>query len=85
MGGNSLFNPDVTELNTCADSAGQPTGLPNISALANDVNEQCAKNSYIIQGIAETCPPDGDPADRQPSAEGVRRVRPSTTRPWPRR
>ena len=61
VGGNSLFNPDVTELNTCADAAGQPTGLPNISALANDVNEQCAKNSYIIQGIAETCPPDGTP------------------------
>ena len=56
VGGNSLFNPDVTEMNTCADAAGQPTGIPNISALANDVNEQCAKNAYIIQGIAETCP-----------------------------
>ncbi len=35
----------------------QPTGIPDISALANDINEQCAKNAYIIQGIAETCPP----------------------------
>ena len=59
VGGNSLFNPDVTEMNTCADAAGQPTGIPDISALANDVNEQCAKNAYIIQGIAETCPEGG--------------------------
>ncbi|MCU0309681.1 MAG: ABC transporter substrate-binding protein [Acidimicrobiales bacterium] len=61
VGGNSLFNPDVTEMNTCADAQGQPTGIPNISALANDINEQCAANSFIIQGIAETCNPDGTP------------------------
>ncbi len=61
VGGNSLFNPDVTEMNTCADSTGQPIGIPNISALANDINEQCAVNSFIIQGIAETCNPDGTP------------------------
>ncbi len=61
VGGNSLFNPDVTEMNTCADSKGQPIGIPNVSALANDVNEQCATNSFIIQGIAETCGADGSP------------------------
>ena len=59
VGGNSLFNPDVTELETCADAAGQPTGIPDIAALANDVNEQCAKHAFIIQGIAEICPADG--------------------------
>jgi ABC-type branched-subunit amino acid transport system substrate-binding protein len=59
VGGNSLFNPDVTTMNTCADAKGQPTGIPDISALANDINEQCAKNAYIIQGISETCPPGG--------------------------
>ncbi len=59
VGGNSLFNPDVTEMNTCADSKGAATGVPDISALANDINEQCAKNAYIIQGISETCPADG--------------------------
>ena len=61
VGGNSLFNPDVTTMDTCADAQGQSIGIPNISALANDVNEQCAKNSFIIQGIAETCNPDGTP------------------------
>ena len=45
VGGNALFNPDVSEMNTCADAKGQATGLPNIAALANDINVQCAKNS----------------------------------------
>ncbi len=61
VGGNSLFNPDVSEMNTCADSKGQPTGLANISALANDVNEQCSLHSFIIQGTAEPCNADGTP------------------------
>ena len=38
---------------------GAATGIPDIAALANDINEQCAKNAYIIQGIIETCPADG--------------------------
>ena len=59
VGGNSLFNPDVTEMNTCADSKGAATGIANVAALANDINEQCAKNSYIIQGLSEQCPADG--------------------------
>ena len=59
VGGNALFNPDVTEMTTCADSKGAATGIPNVAALANDINEQCAKNTYIIQGISENCPADG--------------------------
>jgi ABC-type branched-subunit amino acid transport system substrate-binding protein len=59
VGGNSLFNPDVTEMETCADAAGAATGIPDIAALANDVNEQCSKNAFIIQGIAEDCPEGG--------------------------
>ena len=61
VGGNSLFNPDVTTMDTCADSKGQPTGLANIAALANDVNEQCSLHSFIIQGTAEPCTADGKP------------------------
>jgi hypothetical protein len=59
VGGNSLFNPDVTELETCPDAAGQPTGIPDVAALANDVNEQCSSHAFIIQGIAEDCPEGG--------------------------
>jgi hypothetical protein len=61
VGGNSLFNPDVTEMETCADAAGEPTGLANVAALSNDVNEQCSLHSFIIQGLSEPCTPEGKP------------------------
>ena len=61
VGGNSLFNPDVKELDTCSDAKGQPTGVPNVAALTNDINELCAKNTYVIQATAETCNADGTP------------------------
>jgi ABC-type branched-subunit amino acid transport system substrate-binding protein len=61
VGGNSLFNPDVNVLGNCADKAGQPVGLPDFVALANDINEQCAPNAWVIQAVAETCPSDGKP------------------------
>ncbi len=61
VGGNALFNPDVTVLGNCADKAGKPTGLPDFVALANDINEQCAPNAWVIQAVAETCPTDGKP------------------------
>jgi hypothetical protein len=61
VGGNSLFNPDVTTMTTCADAEGRPTGIPNVAALANDINEQCALNTFIIQGTSEPCGPDGAP------------------------
>ena len=59
VGDNALFNPDVSEMDTCADSKGAATGVPNITALANDINEQCAVNTYSIAGTADTCPPGG--------------------------
>jgi len=61
VGGNSLFNPDVAEMETCADAAGRPTGVPDVAALANDVNEQCSNHAFIIQGVAESCTADGRP------------------------
>jgi len=55
VGGNSLFNPDVSVIGNCADMAGQPVGLPVFSALANDVNEQCHPNVWVMQAVAEAC------------------------------
>ena len=55
VGGNALFNPDVTVLGNCVDKAGQPVGLPDFAALANDINEQCAANSWVLQAVAESC------------------------------
>jgi len=56
VGDNSLFNPDTKPMTECVDKAGKATGLPDIAALANDVNEQCASTAFIIQAVAETCP-----------------------------
>lgn len=55
VGGNALFNPDVSVLGNCVDKAGQPVGLPDFAALANDVNEQCAPQSWVMQAVAESC------------------------------
>jgi ABC-type branched-subunit amino acid transport system substrate-binding protein len=55
VGDNSLFNPDVSPMEQCADKAGAATGLPDIAALANDINEQCSKLAFIIQAVAEPC------------------------------
>ena len=56
VGSNSLFNPDTSTLKTCADKAGEATGLPDIAALANDINQQCNPTTYLIQLVSETCP-----------------------------
>jgi ABC-type branched-subunit amino acid transport system substrate-binding protein len=56
VGGNSLFNPDVTTMDGCPDITGAATGLPDIAALANDVNELCSPMTYSIQLVAEQCP-----------------------------
>jgi ABC-type branched-subunit amino acid transport system substrate-binding protein len=56
VGNNSLFNPDTKPMTDCVDKAGKATGVPDIAALANDVNEMCASTTYIIQGVSETCP-----------------------------
>ncbi|MCD9624271.1 ABC transporter substrate-binding protein [Rhabdothermincola salaria] len=55
VGGNTLFNPDTVTLDSCADQSGQPTGLPNLAAIANDAAEQCAATTWNISGVNEPC------------------------------
>ncbi len=55
VGSNALFNPDVSTMANCEDSAGEPTGLPDIAALANDINERCNDTTYLIQGVSDNC------------------------------
>lgn len=56
VGGNALFNPDPAPMTGCVDEAGAATGLPDLAALAVDVNEMCAKGVFVIQSVSETCP-----------------------------
>jgi len=55
VGGNSLFSPDNSDLTNCVDKAGDPVGLPDFAALANDVHEQCAPTAWVLQAVAEDC------------------------------
>ena len=55
VGGNALFNSDVSPMATCKDMAGNPTGIPDIAALANDINERCNATTFLIQGVSENC------------------------------
>lgn len=55
VGSNALFNPDTSPLRECTDKAGKATGLPDLAALANDINQQCNKTTYMIQAVAEPC------------------------------
>jgi ABC-type branched-subunit amino acid transport system substrate-binding protein len=56
VGSNALFNPDVSPMTGCVDMEGNATGLPDLAALANDVNQQCAETTFIIQAVSEQCP-----------------------------
>jgi hypothetical protein len=56
VGNNALFNPDVSAMTNCVDKDNKPTGLPDVAALANDTNEQCAPTAFVIQAVAEKCP-----------------------------
>ena len=56
VGNNALFNPDVSPMTNCVNKAGQPVGLPDVAALANDTNEQCAPTTFNIQNVIRDVP-----------------------------
>jgi len=56
VGNNALFNPDMSPATGCVDKSGQATGLPDVVALANDINELCAPVTFDVQNVSEHCP-----------------------------
>ena len=56
VGNNALFDPQAASTATCPDSQGKATGIADIAALANDVNEECNATTFIIQLVSDTCP-----------------------------
>lgn len=55
VGSNALFNPDTSEMVGCEDKAGEPTGLPDLAALAGDPQQQCSETTFVIQPVVY-CP-----------------------------
>ena len=67
VGTNALFNPDPSPMTNCVDKTGRATGLPDVAAIAADVNEQCAPTVFNIQGVPFKCPVTPGPVtDTQP-------------------
>jgi ABC-type branched-subunit amino acid transport system substrate-binding protein len=56
VGGNSLFNPDVTPMTTCPDATGAATGLPDVAGLTADITEACAPTTFSVQPLGDQCP-----------------------------
>jgi len=56
VGSNSVFNPDVSTQDGCADRAGAKTGLPDVAAFAVDTNEMCSPMTVGVNTRAEACP-----------------------------
>ena len=46
IGSTSLFATDVEDLNTCADQAGNPTGIPDIAERAVEAVHGCSPNTF---------------------------------------
>ena len=55
VGTEALFLSTVTDMVNCADQAGQPVGIPDISAIATGVPETCAPISFPAIGSAIDC------------------------------
>jgi hypothetical protein len=56
VGGNSVFNPDPSAMESCEDAAGEATGLPNVAAFAVDTNEMCSPVTIGVNARTEGCP-----------------------------
>jgi hypothetical protein len=56
VGGNALFNPDVSTVEECKDKSGAATGLPDLPGTANDPAELCNETTYMAAPVSQRCP-----------------------------
>ncbi len=56
VGSNSLFVGDTSIVETCPDKQGNPTGFPDVAALAVDFVHQCRPNVFPMSGVGASCP-----------------------------
>src|SRR3954451_15246627 len=56
VGTSALFLTQVDDIVNCADQAGAPTGIPDLSAVVTGVPESCMAMSFPAYGTALDCP-----------------------------
>jgi len=59
VGTTALFVFDTRKMNTCADQAGNPIGLPDIAQLTTEVAHQCSPTTFPVVAPQGSCPYDG--------------------------
>lgn len=59
VGTTSLFVLDPSNLETCPDKTGAPTGLPDIAERATEIPHQCSPTTYSIAATPGECPYEG--------------------------
>ena len=61
VGTTVLFALDTSDLNSCADQAGNPVGVPDIGYITTEVAHQCSANSFLLSRPGAECPYEGGP------------------------
>jgi hypothetical protein len=56
VGTSALFLTSVEDIVNCKDQAGQPVGIPDLSAVTTGVPESCSAMSFPAYGTALDCP-----------------------------
>jgi hypothetical protein len=59
IGTSALLIIDITDLSTCPDQAGEPTGIPDLAAVTLSAAQTCSPVSFTIQLGGGLCPYSG--------------------------
>ncbi len=63
VGTTVLFGTDTTDLTTCPDQAGNPTGVPDLAYITTEVPHQCSSVSFHLSRPGVECPYEGGERD----------------------
>ncbi len=63
VGTTVLFAANTTDLNNCADAAGNPTGVPDLASITTEAPHQCSANSFHVSRPGSSCPYEGGVRD----------------------
>ncbi|MDH3705475.1 MAG: ABC transporter substrate-binding protein [Acidimicrobiia bacterium] len=71
VGTTVLFGNDTTDLNSCPDQAGNPTGVPDVAYITTEPPHQCSTTSYHLSRPGASCPYDSGERDHVVSGGAV--------------